>query len=58
MLRVKKIEQKTISCLPATSGRTGLVGMLSLGEISHKVSKELSGECHAQFPRTIADRGA
>jgi hypothetical protein len=27
-----------------TDGRAGLVGMLSLGDVSHKVNKELSGE--------------
>ena len=41
---VKKMEQKKIRRLPVTDGRAGLVGMLSLGDVSHKVGKELSGE--------------
>jgi CBS domain-containing protein len=41
---VKKMERKKVRRLPVTNGRAGLVGMLSLGDVSHKVSKELSGE--------------
>jgi CBS domain-containing protein len=41
---VKKMEAKKIRRLPVTNSHKGLVGMLSLGDISHKVSKQLSGE--------------
>lgn len=41
---IKAMEAKKIRRLPVTDSRKGLVGMLTLGDISHKVSKELSGE--------------
>jgi CBS domain-containing protein len=40
---IKKMESKKIRRLPVTDSREGLVGMLSLGDVSHKVSKDLSG---------------
>ncbi len=38
------MEAKQIRRLPVTDSHKTMVGMLSLGDISHKVSKELSGE--------------
>jgi len=37
------MESKKIRRLPVTEGQN-MIGMLSLGDISHKVNKELSGE--------------
>jgi CBS domain-containing protein len=41
---IEAMESKQIRRLPVTEGREGMVGMLSLGDISHKVRKDLSGE--------------
>ncbi len=38
------MESKKIRRLPVTDGHKNMIGMLSLGDISHKVNKELSGE--------------
>jgi len=38
------METKKIRRLPVTDSHKAMVGMLSLGDISHKVGKELSGE--------------
>jgi CBS domain-containing protein len=41
---VEVMEAKQIRRLPVTDSHRAMVGMLSLGDISHKVGKELSGE--------------
>jgi CBS domain-containing protein len=41
---VEMMEKKQIRRLPVTDSRKTIVGMLSLGDISHKLSKSLSGE--------------
>jgi CBS domain-containing protein len=41
---IKAMGTKKIRRLAVADGQKGMVGMLSLGDISHKVSKELSGE--------------
>ncbi|NGO56177.1 CBS domain-containing protein [Allomesorhizobium camelthorni] len=41
---IEVMEAKQIRRLAVTDGHKTLVGMLSLGDISHKVSKNLSGE--------------
>jgi CBS domain-containing protein len=41
---VKTMELKKVRRLPVTDSGRGVVGMLSLGDVSHKVSKQLSGE--------------
>lgn len=41
---IKAMERKKIRRLAVTDSQIGMVGMLSLGDISHKVPKELSGE--------------
>ncbi len=41
---IEVMEAKKIRRLPVTDGHKTMVGMLSLGDISHKVGKELSGE--------------
>jgi CBS domain-containing protein len=41
---IKKMETKKVRRLPVTDSSRGVVGMLSLGDVSHKVSKQLSGE--------------
>jgi CBS domain-containing protein len=38
------MESKKIRRLPVTDVHRNMIGMLSLGDISHKVNKELSGE--------------
>lgn len=38
------MDQKKIRCLPVIDDKKRLVGMLSLGDVSHAVSRELSGE--------------
>jgi hypothetical protein len=38
------METKLVRRLPVTDSHKSMVGMLSLGDISHKVGKELSGE--------------
>jgi CBS-domain-containing membrane protein len=38
------MEKKQIRRLPVTDSHKAIVGMLSLGDISHKLSKSLSGE--------------
>jgi CBS-domain-containing membrane protein len=38
------MEAKQIRRLPVIDSHKTMIGMLSLGDISHKVSKELSGE--------------
>ena len=41
---IETMEAKKIRRLPVTDSHKAMIGMLSLGDISHKVSKELSGE--------------
>ena len=41
---IETMEAKQIRRLPVTDSHKTVIGMLSLGDISHKVSKELSGE--------------
>jgi CBS domain-containing protein len=41
---IKMMEKKKIRRLPVLDRNKGVVGMLSLGDVSHKVSKQLSGE--------------
>jgi CBS domain-containing protein len=41
---VKAMETKKVRRLPVTDSQRGMVGMLSLGDVSHKLNKELSGE--------------
>ena len=41
---IKLMEKKKVRRLPVTDSLNALVGMLSLGDISHKANKELSGE--------------
>jgi CBS domain-containing protein len=41
---IETMEAKRIRRLPVTDSHKTVIGMLSLGDISHKVSKELSGE--------------
>lgn len=41
---IKVMETKKIRRLPVTDARKATLGMLSLGDISHKASDELSGE--------------
>lgn len=41
---IEVMEAKQIRRLPVTNSEKALVGMLSLGDISHKVRKNLSGE--------------
>jgi CBS domain-containing protein len=41
---IETMESKKIRRLPVTDSHKAVIGMLSLGDISHKVSKELSGE--------------
>jgi CBS domain-containing protein len=41
---IETMEAKQIRRLPVTDSHKTLIGMLSLGDISHMVSKELSGE--------------
>jgi CBS domain-containing protein len=41
---IKTMERKKVRRLPVTSKDSGLMGMLSLGDISHKVAESLSGE--------------
>ena len=41
---IKAMETKKIRRLAVADSQRGIVGMLSLGDISHKASKELSGE--------------
>ena len=41
---IETMEAKQIRRLPVTDSHKIMIGMLSLGDISHKVSKELSGE--------------
>jgi CBS domain-containing protein len=41
---IKTMEAKKVRRLPVIDSGRGVVGMLSLGDISHKVSKQLSGE--------------
>jgi CBS domain-containing protein len=41
---VRKMERRKVRRLPVIDGSWGIVGMLSLGDISQKVSKQLSGE--------------
>jgi hypothetical protein len=39
-----RLEAKKIRRLPMTDSHKGMLGMLSLGDISHKAAKELSVE--------------
>lgn len=41
---IKMMEAKKVRRLAVTDSGRGVVGMLSLGDVSHKVSKEQSGE--------------
>ncbi len=41
---IETMETKKIRRLPVTDSHKTMIGMLSLGDISHKVGKELSGE--------------
>ena len=41
---IETMEAKQIRRLPVTDSHKTVIGMLSLGDISQKVSKELSGE--------------
>jgi CBS domain-containing protein len=41
---IEVMEAKQIRRLPVTDSHKAMIGMLSLGDISHKVSKELSGQ--------------
>ena len=41
---VTVMESKKIRRLPVTDGHKTMVGMLSLGDISHKVKRDLSGD--------------
>ena len=41
---IETMEAKQIRRLPVTDSHKTMIGMLSLGDISHKVSEELSGE--------------
>jgi CBS domain-containing protein len=43
-IAIDVMEAKQIRRLPVTDNRRNMIGMLSLGDISHKVSKELSAE--------------
>ena len=41
---IETMEVKQIRRLPVTDSHKTVIGMLSLGDISHRVSKEISGE--------------
>jgi CBS domain-containing protein len=41
---VQAMEKKKVRRLPVTDSQRGMVGMLSLGDVSHKLNNELSGE--------------
>ncbi len=41
---IRKMQRKKVRRLPVVNGSGGIVGMLSLGDISQKVSRQLSGE--------------
>jgi len=41
---IEVMESKHIRRLPVTDSHKTMIGMLSLGDVSHKVKKELSGE--------------
>lgn len=41
---IEMMEAKQIRRMPVVNSHKGLVGMLTLGDISHKVGKDLSGE--------------
>ncbi len=43
-MAVEAMEARQVRRLPVTDSHKALVGMLSLGDISHKVDKSLSGE--------------
>jgi CBS domain-containing protein len=43
-IAIDVMETKLVRRLPVTDSHKSMVGMLSLGDISHKVGKELSGE--------------
>ncbi|MCR9087779.1 MAG: CBS domain-containing protein [Rhodobacteraceae bacterium] len=45
------MEQKQVRRLPVINNKKRLVGMLSLGDISHAVSQELTGE----FAQSVSD---
>ncbi len=44
VIAIKTMEAKKIRRLPVTDAHKTMVGMLSLGDISHRLSNELSGE--------------
>jgi CBS domain-containing protein len=41
---IKVMEKKQVRRLPVTDSHKALIGMLSLGDISHKIGKDKSGE--------------
>jgi CBS domain-containing protein len=41
---IRKMERKKVRRLPVVDSSGAVVGMLSLGDIAHKVAKQLSGE--------------
>ena len=43
-IAIETMEARQIRRLPVTDSHKTMIGMLSLGDISHKVSKELSGK--------------
>jgi CBS domain-containing protein len=43
-IAIEAMEAKQVRRLPVTDSHKTVVGMLSLGDISHKVKNELSGE--------------
>lgn len=43
-MAIKAMEHKKVRRLPVTDAHKAMVGMLSLGDISHKMSMEQSGE--------------
>lgn len=43
-IAIKAMEAKKIRRMPVTDSHKVMVGMLSLGDISHKVSQQLSGQ--------------
>lgn len=43
-IAIEVMEERQVRRLPVTDSDKTMIGMLSLGDISHKVKKELSGE--------------
>ena len=44
VVAIETMEARRVRRLPVTDSHKTMIGMLSLGDISHKVGKELSGE--------------